>query len=399
VDIVALVLAGGKGSRIKMGQEKPLVEVSGIPMIMHVISALRSARGLKRIMVAVSPNTPKTREEMIARSIEVIDTPGEGYIADTRYAIRQLGLDQVLTVPADLPSITPELVEYILGRYIASGKPALAAMALTRNSQKIGIDPEYRFQEDGREVSPIGVNILDGKSIHLPEIEQEILVIEDEDPPINVNTADELKLATEQLSRKMTARTKSLAHSLGADLVGIANSDALPPEKAFDDSIGGLSFVVTAYSFYSMYPADNFSWDHKKLKGWEDRGLKIVDYLSESGYTARLLSGARQPDFLGGISFCQLASMAGLGCIGRNHVLVTPEYGPRVFLSIIMTDAPLNPDPSFAGSFCEECRMCLDSCPSGALREDGVDYERCRTGRSSNCGSPCIFSCPVGKRS
>ena len=64
----------------------------------------------------------------------------------------------------------------------------------------------------------------------------------------------------------------------------------------------------------------------------------------------------------------QLAVEAGLGWIGRQSLLVTPQYGSFVLLGeLILTDEADAYDAPFEGEGCGRCRRCLESCPTGAL--------------------------------
>ena len=64
----------------------------------------------------------------------------------------------------------------------------------------------------------------------------------------------------------------------------------------------------------------------------------------------------------------QLAVEAGLGWIGRQSLLLTPQYGSYVLLGELVLTLPSDQyDAPFAGARCGRCRNCLDSCPTGAI--------------------------------
>jgi epoxyqueuosine reductase len=72
-----------------------------------------------------------------------------------------------------------------------------------------------------------------------------------------------------------------------------------------------------------------------------------------------------------------LAARAGLGFVGKNHMLINPTLGPQVFLGEIITDLKLQTDRPIANN-CSDCKKCVEACPTGALRADGqFDANKC----------------------
>jgi len=65
-----------------------------------------------------------------------------------------------------------------------------------------------------------------------------------------------------------------------------------------------------------------------------------------------------------------LAARAGLGFIGKNHMLINPKLGPQIFLGEIITTLKLSTNESITNN-CSNCNKCIDACPTGALRADG----------------------------
>jgi len=101
------------------------------------------------------------------------------------------------------------------------------------------------------------------------------------------------------------------------------------------------------------------------------RGRKLVSFLRERGYQARL-----------GVDSMPIlerawAVRAGLGFVGKNCCLIVPGLGSHVFLTAVVTDAELAPDAPMAPR-CGSCRLCLEVCPTNALiAEQQMDARRC----------------------
>ena len=87
------------------------------------------------------------------------------------------------------------------------------------------------------------------------------------------------------------------------------------------------------------------------------------------------------------ISHKAVAIAAGIGWQGKSLLVVNPEFGPRIRLVTILTDADLEPDAPIKNR-CGKCTQCRDHCPAGAIlgvnteshydtRHQAVNLDRC----------------------
>ncbi len=98
----------------------------------------------------------------------------------------------------------------------------------------------------------------------------------------------------------------------------------------------------------------------------------------------------------GDLSHRHTAVLAGLGSLGKNSLLLTPEFGNRVNLTSVLTNFPLVENPPFGQDLCiAGCDRCLRSCPANALRGDGtVIQKECRKHHSITTGRGFkLFAC------
>lgn len=74
----------------------------------------------------------------------------------------------------------------------------------------------------------------------------------------------------------------------------------------------------------------------------------------------------------------ELAQRAGLGWIGKNSCVISPEFGSTFVLAEILVDLPLAPDASGNLDRCYTCQRCIKACPTGCINHDRtLDASRC----------------------
>ena len=207
MSVIALVMAGGKATRMKSSCEKPLVKVCGKSMIERVIHALRGSKYIDDIVVATSMFTPKTAEKMQANSVKVVETSGEDYHTDMQRAIKECVLfTPVLVISADLPLITKELIDEVIVHYERCEKPAMMVAVQALAYERLGLKSELPIEVNGEWLIPVGINIIDGGHISEPNMEQEILVLDRAEVVVNINTWIDLETAEKLLCGKTTKR-------------------------------------------------------------------------------------------------------------------------------------------------------------------------------------------------
>jgi epoxyqueuosine reductase QueG len=125
-------------------------------------------------------------------------------------------------------------------------------------------------------------------------------------------------------------------------------------------------------------------------------GYKIAKYLRHQGWNALHLPPSKQDARFRTAPFYHMPAMylAGLGTLGLNFTIITPEFGPRVYVSSIITDCELSSGQPIAEDLCVRCKLCIKNCPIKALDESsGKNPFACA---SYGCCSTCIAICPVG---
>jgi len=198
---------------------------------------------------------------------------------------------------------------------------------------------------------------------------------------------------------------KEKAKSLGADVVGIGNIERwkgapiqMDPKQIMPNakSIIAMGFRImrgslrgieegTFFSNYSSMGYGGLNWLYIPMvvinlcKFIEDFGYEAIPYghlspwraIDNEGnlkpnYSKPVAPGKAHPDVM--IHLRIAGYLCGLGEIGYSKLLLTPEFGPRQRIGIVITEASLEPDPVMEpGSICDRCMLCVKECPANAI--------------------------------
>lgn len=197
----AMVMAGGKGRRMKLSVEKPLIEINEIKMIEYVIRALNVSSKIDRIFVAISPNSPETENWLTNNEnndhiniSRVINASGNTYISDMVEAVTVSNTKgPILIIMADLPMVTSMMINKIIDRYEKVPPSALSVYNLISSYFNYGLNPELVFNNYNQLIVPIGINIVNADIIGV-EQEDYRYILEDHELVINVNTQQDLEV-------------------------------------------------------------------------------------------------------------------------------------------------------------------------------------------------------------
>lgn len=112
--------------------------------------------------------------------------------------------------------------------------------------------------------------------------------------------------------------------------------------------------------------------------------FQLANFLRDRGYDAVVPHGFKnEKEKIARLSFKLAAYEAGLGVFGRPSTIITPEYGPRVNLGVVITDASIQPDKPLKNfNPCQKCDTCVRLCPINAINKklpppQGFNRSRC----------------------
>ena len=192
--VTAIIMAGGKGTRMNVDGEKPLLLIGVKPMIQYVHEAVQASAEISQLIVATSKNTPQTTEYAKKSGLEVIETPGKGYVEDLGFLIDELedikqnsadADDIIVTITSDLPLITGQILDEVLLEYENCSKPAMCVAVPLKFFTDYNIKPHLVM----RDMVPSGLNILRRNN---NQQDEEVLELRKFELALNINSQEDL---------------------------------------------------------------------------------------------------------------------------------------------------------------------------------------------------------------
>lgn len=173
----------------------------------------------------------------------------------------------------------------------------------------------------------------------------------------------------------------------GASLVGFADLTKLPREQARGYRVGisaGIALQKSVVAGIPTGPHPDYDREYAEVnKRLDELALFAEDMLKKSGEDACGITIKHAPyDRIAcrtQLPHKTVARLAGHGWIGRNALLITPEFGSAIRFTTILTNAPFATNTYIPANRCGICRRCADACPGAAIRgalwEEGIDRD------------------------
>ena len=190
--MIAIVMAGGKGSRMKSSDEKLLLPYKK-PIILHVADALSDSDCFSEIIFITSPNSPKTKKLLLENNYKIIDSTGQGYVQDLNNILQSIG-DSVFVTSADLPLLDQNIIKKITSLY--NENHLWTSILVTKNFlQDLGISSNFEVDFENQSCNYSGISMINSKKIsNLDNIEENFVIIDDKRIGFNVNTKEDYVL-------------------------------------------------------------------------------------------------------------------------------------------------------------------------------------------------------------
>ena len=212
------------------------------------------------------------------------------------------------------------------------------------------------------------------------------------------------------MNQMMNNEIEHFLYGQGVDIVRFVDISGLPPEQTHGFGKAVLFCMALSKEFISAVRDGTLAGDDEftdKEKETDSIADRLAAYLEGKSCRARSQSensieenGDYDEDTMASrLPHKTIARLAGLGCIGKNNLLITEEYGCAISMCAVLTDAPVQTEEHpLLPAKCGGCDICRAVCPGHAIlgaewtesagRDAIVDVRKCA------CPLKCVVNCP-----
>jgi len=190
--MIGLVMAGGKGTRMNLDNEKLLLKYKK-PTILHVIDSLKDSNCFSKIFALTSSNSPKTKKLLQENNIKIFNTEGIGYVEDLSLVL-QFTNDSVLVTSGDLPLLDDEIIKNIVKHYDPE-KIWTSILVTNQFLTKLGLESDYSINYNNQICNYTGISLINANKINSSKnLDQNYIIIDDKRVAFNLNTKQDYEL-------------------------------------------------------------------------------------------------------------------------------------------------------------------------------------------------------------
>ena len=190
--MIGLVMAGGKGTRMNLDDEKLLLKFKK-PVILHVIDSLKNSNSFSKILAVTSCNSPKTKKLLEENNIEIFDTSGIGYVEDLNSTLKTIN-DYVLVTSGDLPLLDEEIIKKIINQFDPK-KIWTSILVTNKFLTTLGLESDFSIDFDGQTCHFTGISLVNSEKISsLENLDENYIIIDDKRIAFNLNSKQDYDL-------------------------------------------------------------------------------------------------------------------------------------------------------------------------------------------------------------
>lgn len=193
--MIGLIMAGGKGTRMDISNEKLLLEYKK-PVIFHVIDALKNSHCFSQVIVATSPNSPDTKHVLEQNRIETLSTPGNGYVNDLNFLLQKMS-GSVFVTSGDLPLLDEKIIQVITEKF-NSENVWTSFLVSKKFLNSLGLESSLLVNSDNIECAYTGISIINVNKLELGNwpspVKENYIILDDKRIAFNLNTRKDYEL-------------------------------------------------------------------------------------------------------------------------------------------------------------------------------------------------------------